>query len=267
MLMPIGRFAKASRLSVKSLRNYDESGLLPAAVVDPHSGYRYYRLEQLGRADAIRSLRMVEMPLSAIGETLDGDTGEEALTSHLAALEHRRDQVDQMVQQLRRRINVKDFTMSHNVTLKTIAPVTVAAHRTATTYAQVFDDIPAGFGEVMAGLGAAGIDPVGTPFTVFYQAPDADADGDIAMCVPIDPAASASGVTRVELPGGPAASVIHHGSYADMGESYASVSRWIHERGHRIIGPAREIYLNSPADVEESEVLTEILFPIEGDEV
>lgn len=61
--MPIGRFAKASRLSVKSLRNYDESGLLPAAFVDPQSGYRYYRLEQLARADAIRSLRMVDMPL------------------------------------------------------------------------------------------------------------------------------------------------------------------------------------------------------------
>lgn len=39
--MPIGRFAKASRLSMKSLRNYDESGLLPAAFVDPQSGYRY----------------------------------------------------------------------------------------------------------------------------------------------------------------------------------------------------------------------------------
>lgn len=73
MLMPIGKFARAARLSVKSLRNYDQSGLLPAAFVDPDSGYRYYRLEQLARADAIRSLRMVQMPLAMIAETLESD--------------------------------------------------------------------------------------------------------------------------------------------------------------------------------------------------
>ena len=76
-LIPIGRFAKVSRLSVKSLRNYDQSGLLPAAFVDPQTSYRYYRLEQLARADAIRSLRMVDMPLHSIEELLDGDDPEQ----------------------------------------------------------------------------------------------------------------------------------------------------------------------------------------------
>ena len=71
--MPIGRFARAARLPIKSLRRYDESGLLPAAFVDEQSGYRYYRLEQLARADAVRFLRRVNMPLPMIAETLDGD--------------------------------------------------------------------------------------------------------------------------------------------------------------------------------------------------
>ena len=43
MLMPIGHFSRVSRLSVKSLRNYDTAGLLPAAFVDPASGYRRAR--------------------------------------------------------------------------------------------------------------------------------------------------------------------------------------------------------------------------------
>ena len=50
-----------------------------------------------------------------------------------------------------------------------------------------------------------------------------------------------------------------------MGESYATVSAWIHERGHRIVGPTREVYLNSPGDVAEADLLTEILFPIDAD--
>jgi DNA-binding transcriptional MerR regulator len=62
-LLPIGRFAKATRLSVKALRHYDELGLLRPAFVDPSSGYRYYRPAQANQAEAIRILRSVEMPL------------------------------------------------------------------------------------------------------------------------------------------------------------------------------------------------------------
>ncbi|CAN5921022.1 hypothetical protein BH23ACT10_BH23ACT10_12910 [soil metagenome] len=39
-LVPIGRFSKMTRLSVKALRLYDELGLLDPAWVDPSSGYR-----------------------------------------------------------------------------------------------------------------------------------------------------------------------------------------------------------------------------------
>ncbi|HEV7641695.1 MAG TPA: MerR family DNA-binding transcriptional regulator, partial [Gaiellaceae bacterium] len=41
-LIPIGQFAAAARLSLKALRLYDQSGLLPARYVDPDSGYRFY---------------------------------------------------------------------------------------------------------------------------------------------------------------------------------------------------------------------------------
>ena len=270
MLMPIGRFARASRLSVKSLRNYDASGLLPAAFVDPQSGYRYYRLEQLARADAIRSLRMVQMPLPHIAETLDGDDPDGSLMSHLISLERQRDEFDRMAQQLQRRIKLKEYTMSTTVTIKTNPAITAIAHRTATTYAEIFDDIPAGFGTVMSFLAEANIDPAGIPFTLYHQPPDGDSPGDIAMCVPVAFASETDtndATSVVEIPEGAAAAIMHEGSYDDMGRSYAAVAAWIQERGHRIIGPAREVYMNSPADVAEADLLTEILFPIEAEEV
>jgi DNA-binding transcriptional MerR regulator len=39
-LLPIGRFARLCRLSIKQLRHYDELGLLRPARIDPSSGYR-----------------------------------------------------------------------------------------------------------------------------------------------------------------------------------------------------------------------------------
>jgi len=272
MLMPIGRFAKASRLSVKSLRNYAESGLLKPTQVDPQSGYRYYDVTQLARADAIRSLRMVGMPLAQIAETLDGDSSERLLMSHLETLERQRDELNRQALELQRRINLKEYAMNTEVTVKTNAAQTVASWRTKTTYDGIFNHIPEGFGLVMAYLGEQNIDPIGIPFTLYYQAPDGDSEGDIAMCVPVGhvpedlEGADQSDIKFIELPGGPTASLTHKGSYANMGESYATVVSWIQEHGHTIVGPSREIYLNSPGDVAESDLATEIHFPIDNDE-
>ncbi|MEU6175035.1 MerR family transcriptional regulator [Streptantibioticus parmotrematis] len=65
-LLTIGAFARASRLSAKALRLYDELGLLVPARVDPVSGYRLYDPAQLPRARLVAWLRRLGMPLARI---------------------------------------------------------------------------------------------------------------------------------------------------------------------------------------------------------
>jgi protein phosphatase len=67
-MLTIGTFARASRLSPKALRLYDELELLRPARVDPDSGYRYYAVEQLERARLVAWLRRLGMPLAGIRE-------------------------------------------------------------------------------------------------------------------------------------------------------------------------------------------------------
>ena len=266
-LIPIGRFARASRLSIKSLRNYDESGLLPAAFVDSQTNYRYYRLEQLVRADAIRSLRMVQMPLDQIGDVLDSGAPDGPLTAHLAALTEQRDELTRLTQQLRRQIERKEYVMSTEVTMKVSPQATALTHRTMTDSASVFTDIPKGIGRVVGALEGTGSVPIGAPFTIFHQAPDGDSPGEIEMGIPIGEAVTmdADDLTVADLPETVVAALVHVGSYADMGRSYAAMAAWVEERGHRLVGPTREIYLNSPADVAEDALQTELLFPIDAD--
>ncbi|MFF1507121.1 MerR family transcriptional regulator [Streptomyces sp. NPDC058326] len=66
-MLTIGDFARATRLSAKALRRYDELGLLPPARVDPFTGYRYYAEEQVERARLIAWLRRIDMPLAEVG--------------------------------------------------------------------------------------------------------------------------------------------------------------------------------------------------------
>ena len=56
-LLTIGEFARASRLSPKALRLYDELGLLRPVRVDEYSGYRYYSPDQLDQARLVAWLR------------------------------------------------------------------------------------------------------------------------------------------------------------------------------------------------------------------
>ncbi|MET9290846.1 MerR family transcriptional regulator [Streptomyces sp. NPDC003077] len=67
-VLTIGAFARASRLSPKALRLYDELGLLTPARVDPVTGYRLYAPEQLERARLVAWLRRLGMPLARIRE-------------------------------------------------------------------------------------------------------------------------------------------------------------------------------------------------------
>jgi len=70
-LLTIGEFARASRLSAKALRLYDELGLLRPVVVDPGNGYRRYAPEQLERARLVAWLRRIGMPLAEIRAVVD----------------------------------------------------------------------------------------------------------------------------------------------------------------------------------------------------
>ena len=72
-LLPIGRFARVSGLTIGALRHYDEEGVLVPADVDPGTGYRRYRRDQLRMARAVAALRDLELSIPAIRALLDAD--------------------------------------------------------------------------------------------------------------------------------------------------------------------------------------------------
>ncbi len=260
-MMPIGKFARATRLSIKALRNYDRLGLLTPAWVDPASGYRYYRLDQMRRADVIRMLRIADVPLADIGKVLDGANPNDVLSSHLVTLARQRDEQERELRYVEQLISRKDVAMSHEVAVKMVDNQVVSSHRTVTTYQQVFAAIPQGFATVFQRLEDHNEEPAGIPFTISRRAPDADDAGEVEMCIPVSPGTKIAPVH--EIPGGPVAAVIHKGPYDEMGPAYEALAIWIADHGHEIVGPTREIYVNHPDDVTPAEPLTELQWPID----
>jgi len=73
-MFSIGEFARLGGVSVRTLRHYDEIGLLPPATVDPETGYRGYTADQLGALNRIIALKELGLSLTQVSRLLAGIT-------------------------------------------------------------------------------------------------------------------------------------------------------------------------------------------------
>lgn len=127
--------------------------------------------------------------------------------------------------------------------------------------ATVGEGMQEAFGAIMAQAGASGAQFTGPPFCL-YPGEMAD-EFDVVVCLPVAPGAAAGGGVDLEtVPGGRAASTVHHGPYTALGETYGALQAWMAANGHTPCGAPREVYLNDPQTVPPGELLTEIDWPV-----
>jgi DNA-binding transcriptional MerR regulator len=86
--LSIGRFARVAGLSIGALRHYHQEGVLHPALVDPDTGYRSYRRDQLDDARLLARLRELGLSLTEIRAFLAADPSERSrrLAAHRARL-------------------------------------------------------------------------------------------------------------------------------------------------------------------------------------
>src|SRR4029450_13280536 len=83
----IGDLARRTGLSVRTIRFYSDTGVLPPADRSP-AGYRRYGLGALARLDLIRTLRELDVDLATIRRVLDREVSiAEVAAVHAEALD------------------------------------------------------------------------------------------------------------------------------------------------------------------------------------
>jgi DNA-binding transcriptional MerR regulator len=121
-MVPIGKFAQATGLSIGALRHYDEIGLLTPAAVDAATGYRYYSADQSHIAAVIATLRELDVPLPAIAAMMSGTRAarDRALADHLARTEAAATRLGRLAHRLRAAIAANhDFLTDGEPTMPT----------------------------------------------------------------------------------------------------------------------------------------------------
>lgn len=104
----VQQVAKAAGTTSRTLRHYDDIGLLPPTRIGTN-GYRYYDEDALVRLQRILLLRGLGLALPAVAEVLDGerDVGA-ALRTHLELLLQERARLDRRIAAVRTTVEKKE---------------------------------------------------------------------------------------------------------------------------------------------------------------
>jgi DNA-binding transcriptional MerR regulator len=252
----IGEFAKLGGVSVKTLRFYDEVGLLRPGSVDPLTRYRGYRAEQLQDLAAIVTLKDLGASLREIRFALC--KGEPA-KKRRQLLETLHSKTRLSIRAAEQNLRWLDAALAETNGFKPPIPVVVkrsAAVRVASVRAKVrnYEGVLSFEREL---VNALPVESVGDLQGVLWHrcADSGTLEGEPFIelkRVLFRPSFCKSR----ELPAITAACAYSNSNDDDAEEAYEAIRKWMHTRGFRLAGPKREIYLGP---------LLEIQFPLQSD--
>ena len=262
-LYKIGLFAAMNHVTVKTLRFYEEQGLLMPARIDPESGYLYYALSQIAVIHQITALKMAGFTLEEIARIRAGADEEAVLLKKKSELIEKIADLTRQIAVVESFLAKKKLGLSAPVLVKTIPEVTVAAMKSRIeSYDCLFDLMPR-MGQLMEQVGCECALPEYC-FTNYLEPGYQDEDIAVEICEAVTkPKQEKEGLYFRTMPETTAACVVHRGSYGTLGEAYEAVLRYIEENGCEIAGQIRESYIDGVWNKDdESQWLTEIQIPI-----
>lgn len=267
-MFKISEFAKLSQVPPKTLRFYDQLGLLKPAHIDPQTGYRYYTSEQLLVLHRILAFKDLGFSLDQIKGLLRERISSaevrgmfrmkqaETQTMIRTELERLR-RIEARLEQIERG---EADNSPYDVVVKRVEPmkaITLEAVTARSDIPDLLDEVDA----YMRRNGASGTFP---RIVVWHGCPECESNIQLEIACPINGDMPETGRFRVKrLPEMIAASVTHI-SRPDLDSPVSlDLGRWIERNGYEIRPdtPSREVYL-SPREDGEGQYVTESLMPL-----
>lgn len=262
----IGLFSKMNRITTKTLRHYDEIGLLPPARVDVMTGYRYYSSEQLPKLHRIMALKQMGLRLDQIQSLINDPSGMDIyLEMREQDLIKQLEESQKQLQQIKSYKNkLRGEMMTYEPIIKSLPECIVASMRwKAPSYDAYFDVIPK-MGEEMNRQGAKLAEP-SYCINMYHDGEYRESDIDVEVCEAVVDYCEDSDLVKYKKleKVDKALCLLHKGPYSDLRDAYAFALQWIEDNSYVLAAPPRESYIDGIWNKEsEEEWLTELQFPI-----
>lgn len=266
--LKIGEFSRLCRVTVRTLRHYDNIDLLVPQIIDRFTGYRYYSVEQLQKMQSIMQLKELGYSLDEIRDLWDDETHvpsvkslEEKIKiceSELKRLRTRQKMLKEM------RDSQRKLQKMENVYIESLPAITVASYRgVIPTYEDLGRVCCEIIGPEMARLGCECPEP-GYCYS-FEHGGYKPKDIDIEYCEKVSARKKDSDIIKFkDIPEVPTAVCLKVvGPYENLYQNFQYIFAWIEKNGYTVTDPPRTVYIDGIWNQEDPQKwLTIIQVPV-----
>lgn len=266
-MFSIGMFSKINKITTKTLRYYEDIGLLKPEYVDEFTKYRYYTTEQLPKLHQIITLKQMGLSLVEIKEILEKPEEVEKIliNKEKDILDVMRNEEYKLIKLRNYLKNLKGEVDMNNVIIKSLPKVKIASMRKVLkNYDELFNLFPNVMAGEMMKSGCTCMVP-DYCFNIYHDGEYRETDMDVEMCQAINDLKEDTDLLKFkeidEVEN--AVCILHNGPYSTLGKTYADAFKWIQDNKYEVIGHFRESYIDGIWNKEnEEEWLTEIQIPV-----
>ncbi len=261
----IGEFSKLGKVTIKTLRFYDEAGLLNPAEVDKFTGYRKYTTEQLVILHKIQSLRQIGISLGEISSIINGADIEPVLAARKADLTREIAYSREQLSRIDFILSKKEKEMNYQAIIKQLPECIVYSKKmTVPSYDAYFEVLPALGEKFKNKYPDLKCTKPGYCFIIYLDEEYKDKDINVEYCEAVNGfKPDFDGIVFKKINSVTAVSVMHKGAYSGLSNAYAYAFKWIEQNGYKASDYPRESYIDGIWNKEsEEDWLTELQIPV-----
>ena len=268
--LKIGEFSQMMQVTVKTLRHYEQKGLLLPDEVDEWTGYRYYSIEQMQKLQSIRDLQSLGFSLDEIKDLYDDDSHTPSVRQMDEKIKETELQLNQLIARRNRLLEWKNsrkqITKMEKFNIQSLPEIIVASHREVIPNFEALGPLCyEKIGPEMQRLGCK-CPQHGYCFTVEHGSEYTPTNIDIEYCEQVEEMGTDSAIIKFKrLPAVPKALCMKHiGPYERFYESFTELFKYIEDHGYKIAGKHRTCYVDGAWNQDDPEKWVSIIqIPIE----
>lgn len=238
------------QVTVKTLRHYEQKGLLLPYEIDEWTGYRYYTLAQMQKLNSIRAIQQLGFSLDEIRELYEDGTHSPSIRQLTEKIKETEQQLQKLIDRRTRLINwknsIKEIKTMEKFSIQSLPEIIVASHREIIPSYEAIGTMCCNvIGPEMQRLGCK-CPPPGYCFTIEHNDEYKPTDIDIEYCEQVEELGRDSDIIQFKtIQAVPTAICMkHYGPYDHFYESYTELFRYIEDNGYKITGHPRCCYID-----------------------
>lgn len=270
-MLSIGEFSNICKVSTKTLRYYDEIGLLEPSEVNPENGYRYYALEQLEKMLFINRLKAYSFSLDEIKVILQSEeTQDDNLYN---AFIHKKKEIEKQVHNYSRILtqleddisaieqgkSIMSYMEDIDVQLVDMPQMYLLSIRKMVQAEDYPDEYLKCYEKLFKRIAVDKLTMAGAPMVLFHSAEYSPSGLDTEFAIPVKEYVTGTRDFCPRL----CLKTIVRGAYTELSSVYARQIEWAEKEGYQCTNALFEVYVTDPSQVEnEQDNITEVYYPV-----